>query len=267
MYTHPAHAAPRSPILVRSGVTASAVALVLAGFAAPAAAHTPAEETTPPVAEEDGPVAAANEAGDEGVTESGDPEADEPVLYEVASGDYLSSIARENGLDPVEGWRHLFDANPDVENPDVIVPGQVLRIPEPDEQLESRPLPAAPAPAPAPEAPPAAEQSTSGETAAPQQSTPQPASAPATEPQVNTSAPAGVWQQLAQCESGGNWQANTGNGYFGGLQFTLSSWRWVGGTGYPHHASRGEQIRRAERLLERQGWSAWPSCSRKVGLR
>lgn len=99
-----------------------------------------------------------------------------------------------------------------------------------------------------------------------------PQAEPAPQPKVEAAArtairPAPVWDRLADCESGGNWQANTGNGYFGGLQFTLSSWRWVGGTGYPHHASRGEQIRRAERLLERQGWSAWPSCSRKVGLR
>lgn len=76
-----------------------------------------------------------------------------------------------------------------------------------------------------------------------------------------------VWDRLAQCESGGNWSINTGNGYYGGLQFSLSSWRWVGGSGYPHHHSRDEQIRRAEMLLERQGWGAWPACSRKLGLR
>jgi hypothetical protein len=76
-----------------------------------------------------------------------------------------------------------------------------------------------------------------------------------------------MWQRLAQCESGGNWSINTGNGYYGGLQFSLSSWRWVGGSGYPHHASRAEQIHRAEILLSRQGWNAWPSCSRQLGYR
>jgi hypothetical protein len=76
-----------------------------------------------------------------------------------------------------------------------------------------------------------------------------------------------IWDALAQCESGGNWSINTGNGYYGGLQFALGSWRAVGGQGYPHHASRAEQIRRAEMLLQIQGWGAWPACSRRLGLR
>ena len=76
-----------------------------------------------------------------------------------------------------------------------------------------------------------------------------------------------VWDRVAECESGGNWSINTGNGYYGGLQFSLQSWRATGGEGYPHHASRAEQIRRAEILLDMQGWGAWPSCSRQLGLR
>jgi hypothetical protein len=76
-----------------------------------------------------------------------------------------------------------------------------------------------------------------------------------------------VWDRLAKCESGGNWSINTGNGYYGGLQFSLSSWRAVGGSGYPHHHSKLEQIRRGERLQALQGWGAWPSCSRQLGLR
>jgi hypothetical protein len=75
-----------------------------------------------------------------------------------------------------------------------------------------------------------------------------------------------VWDRLAQCESGGNWAINTGNGFYGGLQFTLSSWRGVGGSGYPNMASREEQIARAEILQSRQGWGAWPACSAKLGL-
>ena len=74
-----------------------------------------------------------------------------------------------------------------------------------------------------------------------------------------------MWDDLAQCESNGNWSINTGNGYYGGLQFALSSWQSVGGSGYPHHHSREEQIHRGELLLERQGWNAWPSCSRQLG--
>ena len=76
-----------------------------------------------------------------------------------------------------------------------------------------------------------------------------------------------VWDRVAQCESGGNWSIATGNGYFGGLQFTPGSWRAAGGSGMPHHASREEQIRVAENLLDMQGWGAWPACSRKLGLR
>jgi transglycosylase-like protein len=76
-----------------------------------------------------------------------------------------------------------------------------------------------------------------------------------------------VWDRLAKCESGGNWSINTGNGYYGGLQFSLSSWRAVGGSGYPHEHSREQQIARGKRLRARQGWGAWPSCSNKLGLR
>jgi resuscitation-promoting factor RpfA len=76
-----------------------------------------------------------------------------------------------------------------------------------------------------------------------------------------------TWDRLAQCESGGNWAINTGNGFSGGLQFTPSTWRGFGGGGVAHHASREEQIAVAERVLAKQGWGAWPACSRKLGLR
>ena len=76
-----------------------------------------------------------------------------------------------------------------------------------------------------------------------------------------------VWDKLAQCESSGNWAINTGNGFSGGLQFTPSTWRAFGGEGRAHDASRIEQIIVAERVLAKQGWGAWPACSRKLGLR
>lgn len=76
-----------------------------------------------------------------------------------------------------------------------------------------------------------------------------------------------VWDAIAECESGGNWSISTGNGYYGGLQFALQSWRAAGGSGYPHHASRSTQIAIAENLLDMQGWGAWPTCSRRLGLR
>ncbi len=87
-------------------------------------------------------------------------------------------------------------------------------------------------------------------------------------PPARTSTVGGsVWDRLAQCESSGNWQANTGNGYYGGLQFLPSTWRSVGGTGLPHQASRAEQIHRAQILQARSGWGQWPACSRRLGLR
>lgn len=80
-----------------------------------------------------------------------------------------------------------------------------------------------------------------------------------------------VWDRLAQCESTGNWAINSGNGYYGGLQFDRRTWAAYGGTQYaplPHQASREEQIAVAERVrADRGGFSAWPACSRKLGLR
>ncbi|MEO6317643.1 MAG: transglycosylase family protein [Acidimicrobiales bacterium] len=74
-----------------------------------------------------------------------------------------------------------------------------------------------------------------------------------------------AWDRLAQCESYGNWGLNTGNGYYGGLQFSLASWQNVGGAGYPHQASRDEQIHRGKILQARAGWGQWPHCSRQLG--
>jgi hypothetical protein len=76
-----------------------------------------------------------------------------------------------------------------------------------------------------------------------------------------------VWDRLALCESGGNWRINTGNGFYGGIQFDLASWHDAGGVGYPHQASRAEQIKRGKIWKSRYGWKPWPACSRKLGLR
>jgi resuscitation-promoting factor RpfB len=83
-----------------------------------------------------------------------------------------------------------------------------------------------------------------------------------------SSTPSGsVWDKIAQCESGGNWSINTGNGYYGGLQFSLSTWRAYGGSGMPNKASREEQIRIAKKVQAADGWGAWPACTAKLGLR
>ena len=71
------------------------------------------------------------------------------------------------------------------------------------------------------------------------------------------------WDAVARCESGGNWSIATGNGYYGGLQFTMGTWRANGGTGSPHQASREDQIRVAENVLRTQGIGAWPVCGRR----
>jgi resuscitation-promoting factor RpfA len=75
----------------------------------------------------------------------------------------------------------------------------------------------------------------------------------------------GVWDRVAACESGGNWSIDTGNGYYGGLQFSLSTWHAYGGSGNPADASKSTQIAVAEKVLAGQGWGAWPVCSVKAG--
>jgi hypothetical protein len=71
------------------------------------------------------------------------------------------------------------------------------------------------------------------------------------------------WDAVAACESGGNWGIATGNGYYGGLQFSMGTWRSNGGSGSPHNASREEQIRVAENVLKTQGIGAWPTCGKR----
>lgn len=84
-----------------------------------------------------------------------------------------------------------------------------------------------------------------------------------------TAAPDSDWDRLAQCESGGNWHINTGNGFYGGLQFSASTWQGFGGGEFAStadQASREEQIYVAEKVLAQQGWGAWPACSASLGL-
>lgn len=103
---------------------------------------------------------------------------------------------------------------------------------------------------------------------------PRPAAAVRSGGNTGRSAPAApdgsVWDRLAQCESGGNWAINTGNGFSGGLQFLRSTWLGAGGGEYAsdaHLASREQQIDIATRVLASQGWRAWPGCSSMLGLR
>ena len=77
------------------------------------------------------------------------------------------------------------------------------------------------------------------------------------------------WDRVAACESGGNWAINTGNGYYGGLQFSASTWRAFGGTEFApnaHQATKAQQIVVAQRTLAVQGPGAWPTCGARAGL-
>jgi len=88
-------------------------------------------------------------------------------------------------------------------------------------------------------------------------------------PRTGTYSGSTVWDDLARCESSGNWATNTGNGYYGGLQFDHSTWHGYDGgefAEYPHQATREEQIIVAERLRAARGYQPWPACRVKLGL-
>jgi LysM repeat protein len=181
----------------------------------------------------------------------------------VESGDYLSKIADANGTT----YQRIYYANTNIDNPDLIFPGEQLRIPSADEQLTPRDLPEnAPAEVKAQVATPA-DQSAA---AAPQSQTEYVAPAPKQTSVAAPSASSGsVWDAIAACESGGNWAINTGNGFYGGLQFTAGTWAAYGGLNYAPRAdlaSRDAQIAVASAVQAGQGWGAWPVCSAKAGL-
>ena len=163
----------------------------------------------------------------------------------VQPGDNLTKLASTNGTTSLR----LYYANTGIADPDLIFPNQELKVPATDETLAPRAVPANQQ-----IAVPTTSEST--QAAAPQQVR--------TAAAVTTSG--SVWDRIAACESGGNWSIDTGNGFYGGLQFTLSSWSAVGGTGYPNQASRDEQIARGQILQARQGWGAWPACTAKLGI-
>ncbi|GEM_PF-561692 len=192
-------------------------------------------------------LAKADASAQKAATPAPEPEVQpQPVTVAVATGDNLTKLAKATGTT----YQRLYDANPVVVNPDMIYPGQELRVPTADETLADRPLPVnAPVEVIAAAATPSAPRRTA---------------APAA--RVAPVASGSVWDNLAACESGGNWAINTGNGFYGGLQFTLASWQAAGGTGMPNEASREEQINRGQILQARGGWGNWPACSAKLGL-
>ena len=194
----------------------------------------------------------------------------------VALGDTLSSIALQYNTTYVR----LFDNNSQIQNPDLIFVGELISIPSATQQLPDRynqfqsALVAPQASQAYTDSQP--DQDDSQATPAPVAtpvatvSTPLPVVAPPAAPVESTptiqASDTSVWTEIAQCESGGNWSIDTGNGFYGGLQFTISSWEAVGGSGLPNQASEAEQIALAQKLQAIQGWGAWPVCSAKVGL-
>jgi LysM repeat protein len=173
------------------------------------------------------------------------------TTHVVKRGDTLSAIARRAGL---SSWLPIYYANKSIADPNLIFPGQKLVIPGKGEKVQPR--------AGASAHPTHRRVRHHGvkhdSTAHHQTTTHHVRHVSGTS---SGSVGSGVWDRIAACESGGNWHINTGNGYYGGLQFTLQSWHAVGGTGRPDQASRETQIKMAERLQRIQGWGAWPVCS------
>jgi LysM repeat protein len=170
--------------------------------------------------------------------------------YQVRPGDTLSDIANHE-LGSASDWPALWWANRhEVPNPSLITAGQRLRLPD-QHQVRSWLARAAAAATPAP---------AQSEPATTSESTSAPA---ATSPSSLPSASGANWAAIAACESGGNWSDNTGNGFYGGLQFSQGTWDAYGGGQYAasaNGASEGQQIAVAERVLAGQGIGAWPVC-------
>lgn len=172
----------------------------------------------------------------------------EPNIVTVNEGDTLYAIASAHNTT----YSRLFDANTNIADPDIIHPGDQVRIPDQTEQLTPREMPS--------DAPAASVVSTE-------------ASVPQNRPVVTYTPSAvsdgSVWDRLAQCESGGNWAINTGNGFYGGVQFDRGTWLSNGGGAYAPTAdlaTRDQQIAIASKVQAARGWSPWPACSARLGL-
>lgn len=128
-----------------------------------------------------------------------------------------------------------------------------------DEPTHPPPTPSPPPPPPPP--PPAPARS-----APAPQPPPPPPQPKAVATAAGTSVAGGVWAELRQCESGGNYQDNTGNGFYGAYQFDQGTWNGLGYPGRPDQGPPAMQDQAAKQLQASRGWEPWPSCSRKLGL-
>jgi LysM repeat protein len=182
-----------------------------------------------------------------------------PASYTVHQGDTLSAIA-SHSYGTSADWPAVWWANRhQISNPNLLVVGQRLRLPASGHVTPAMAR-AAQAAIPAPPPAPVAAAPSGGSQSDP------PASAPVSS--SSSSAPASSsgganWSAIASCESGGNWSANTGNGFYGGLQFTQQTWDAYGGGQYApsaDQASESQQIAVGQRVLAGQGIGAWPVC-------
>jgi LysM repeat protein len=168
--------------------------------------------------------------------------------YKVRTGDTLSEIARHE-YGRASDWPAVWWANRhQVPNPGLITAGQRLRLPT-HHKVKVWLTRAAQAATPAPASASTTSAPTSGSSAV--------------SPSALPAAGGANWAAIAACESGGNWSANTGNGFYGGLQFTQGTWDAYGGGQYASSAnlaSESQQIAVAERVLAGQGIGAWPVC-------
>jgi hypothetical protein len=175
-----------------------------------------------------------------------------PASYTVQQGDSLSAIAAHT-YGKAADWPAVWWVNRhQVANPNLITAGQRLRLPA-SGQVPAWMARAAQAAIPAP---PPAPATVSIPQASPSAAAPVSTAAPASSGGAN-------WSAIAACESGGNWSASTGNGFYGGLQFTEQTWLGYGGGQYAssaNQATKAQQIAVAERVLAGQGIGAWPTC-------
>ncbi len=188
-----------------------------------------------------------------------------PTTYTTVPGDCLWSIGQRFDV----SMYALADAN-NMRLSDILYVGVVLNLPPAGTGLTPDPTPAAdPAPVVTHTAPVTHPVSSSTTHHVSSSTTHHVSSSSA----VRSSAPAGggggftgIWSCIAQHESGGNPATNTGNGFYGGLQFTMGTWSANGGVGNPAAASAGQQQAVAERVLATQGWNAWPNTSGACGV-
>jgi len=194
------------------------------------------------------------------VTISLHPAAHTSASYTVHQGDTLSSIAAHTYGKSAD-WPAVWWVNRhQVSNPNVLLVGQRLQLPASGHvtaAMASAAQAAIPAPAPAPDPPaPVSYSQAAPSTSAPVSTTAPVSAAPSSSGGVN-------WNAIAACESGGNWSISTGNGFYGGLQFTEGTWLANGGGQYASSAnlaSPSQQIAVAQQVLATQGIGAWPVC-------